>query len=101
MCYGLPQLPDLGNLADPVDEIFFIVLSAKTNEKLYMKAFSRLKERLPTLEAIASASTAQIAKCVACAGLGNKRAKQVKSIAKRLLIDLRPEPAERSLDERR
>ncbi len=87
------MLPDLGNFADPVDEIFYIVLSAKTTEKLYVEAFRRLKMRFPSLPILAGALLSSIRKCVGSAGFGNKRARQVKAIARRLLSDLHPDPA--------
>jgi endonuclease III len=91
--YSNPVLPDLGNFPDPVDEIFYIVLSAKTAEKLYVEAFRRLKSKFCSIEEIASAPLRSIRRCVECAGLGNKRAEQVKGIARRLISDLPPDPA--------
>ena len=67
--YGTPSL---GNFRDPIKEIFYIVLSAKTTETLYRKAHKRLWSRFATLEEIARASVSQIRACVASAGLGKK-----------------------------
>jgi len=90
--YGTPSL---GNFRDPVKEIFYIVLSARTTEPLYRQAHKQLWSRFPTLKAIAGAPLAELRKCVAVAGLGRKRAVQVKAIAKSLLADLGPRPASR------
>lgn len=82
--YGTPSL---GNYRDPVKEIFYIVLSARTTEALYRPAFRRLWQRFRTLQAIADASIKDIRKCVVGAGLGGKRSAQVRKIARKLLRD--------------
>jgi endonuclease III len=88
-------LPDLGNLVDPVEEIFYILLSAKTTEVLYQKAYSRLKAAFPDLPSLARARLSRVGACIRCAGLVNKRAGQIIRTAKRLLNDLSPDPAGR------
>ena len=85
--------PSLGNFRDPVKEIFYIVLSARTTESLYKQAHKQLSRRFPSLEAIANAPVAELRKCVATAGLGKKRAVQLKAIASELLADFGPRPA--------
>ena len=88
--YGTPSL---GNFRDPVKEIFYIVLSARTTESLYKQAHKRLSRRFPSLEAIANARVTELRNCVATAGLGKKRAVQVKAIASKLLADFGQRPA--------
>jgi len=85
--------PDLGNESDPVREIFYIALSAKTTERLYQRAYRRLWSRFRTVQGIASARRASILDCVKCAGLGNKRASQVKMIAAQLVADFPINPS--------
>jgi endonuclease III len=87
--------PDLGNYRDPVKEIYYILLSAKTTERLYRAAYCRLWKRFPSLTEIACARVSAIRSCVEGAGLGGKRAKQVKKIAQRLLNDLGTKPSRR------
>ena len=87
--YGTPTL---GNFRDPVKEIFYIVLSARTTEALYKAAHKRLWQQFPTIEAIANARVSEIRSCVGMAGLGKKRAMQIKKIAKRLCTDLGTRP---------
>lgn len=87
--------PDLGNYRDPVKEVYYILLSAKTTERLYRAAYRRLWERFQRLTQIAEARLSEIRSCIEGAGLGAKRAKQVKQIAQRLLHDLGPHPARR------
>lgn len=83
-CYGNPSL---GNFRDPVKEIFYIVLSARTSEALYQRAFRRLFARFPRLDLLANASLRQVRGCVAVAGFGFKRARQVLAIARKLVAD--------------
>ncbi len=85
--------PSLGNFRDPVKEIFYIVLSARTTESLYKQAHKRLWSQFPSLEAIAQAPLARLRSCVATAGLGKKRAAQIKAIASKLLSEFGLRPA--------
>ncbi|MCX7419025.1 MAG: endonuclease III [Planctomycetia bacterium] len=85
--------PSLGNFRDPVKEIFYIVLSARTTESLYKQAHKRLWSQFPSLEEIAKAPLARLRNCVATAGLGKKRAAQIKVIASKLLSEFGPRPA--------
>lgn len=87
--------PTLGNYRDPVKEIFYIVLSAKTTEALYRVAHRRLWNRFPNLTAIAAASVCELRECIGQAGLGAKRSAQVHEIACRLITDYGPRPGTR------
>lgn len=90
--YGTPSL---GNFADPIKEIFYIVLSAKTTEALYQDANKRLWKRFRTLSAIAAAPLRELQECVGNAGLGKKRSRQIKQIASRLVKDFGTRPGAR------
>lgn len=79
--------PTLGNYADPIKEIFYIALSARTTERLYHYAHKQLWKTFPTLEAIANAPIGDLREVVAGAGLGTKRSSQIKAIAAQLLED--------------
>ena len=48
--YGLPRL---GNFRDPVREVFYIVLSARTTDEQYRATERRLHETSPTLVKLA------------------------------------------------
>lgn len=87
--YGNPRL---GNFRDPVKEIFYILLSARTNEQLYKRAHASLMRRYPRIEMLANAKVAGVHRCIEGAGLGVKRARQVIGIAKRLTGDLGATP---------
>ena len=80
--YGVPSL---GNLRDPVREIFYIVLSARTTDSQYRKTYRALRSKFPTLAGLANAPLEDILKCISDGGLANKRAAQVRGIAKALL----------------
>lgn len=95
--YGRPKL---GNFRDPVREILYILLSAKTTEQLYQRAYKNLKTKFPALRLMADAAVEEIEDAIRGGGLARKRAAQVKAIAGRLLADLgkRPSRALRKLE---
>lgn len=88
--YGVPTL---GNLDDPVQEIFYIVLSAKTTDSQYRRTHALLMESFSSLTALASAPIVEVVRCIVGGGLSNKKASQVKRIAARLTADLGANPA--------
>ena len=77
--YGTPTL---GNFRSPVKEITYILLSARTTEKLYRDAQRALWRRYPTVESLSKARLRDVFECVKVAGLGKKRAKHVRECAK-------------------
>jgi endonuclease III len=88
-------MPSLGNFRDPIDEILYIVLSAKTTDAQYRKTHASLRAAFPTLHDLADARIHAILSCIVGGGLANKRAGQLKRLAARLLYDLGPAPAAR------
>ena len=66
--------PTLGNYRDPVKEIFYILLSARTTDLLYRKAHRRFFSEFPDVSALANASVRRVMRCIDRAGLGRKRA---------------------------
>lgn len=84
--------PNLGNYRDPVKEIFFIVLSARTSEVLYKRAYRKLFRRYRTISELANARISDVTKCIEVAGLGRKRSRQVIAIARQLIADFGPRP---------
>jgi endonuclease III len=86
-------MPSLGNLNDPVQEIFYIVLSAKTTDAQYRRTHAELAAKFRDLAALARARLKAIVRCIAGGGLANKKARQVKRIAARLIADLGDDPA--------
>lgn len=84
--------PTLGNYRDPVKEIFFIVLSARTSEVLYKRAYRKLFHRFGTISELADARISEVTRCIQGAGLGRKRSRQVVAIARQLIADFGPRP---------
>jgi endonuclease III len=82
--YGTPLLQ---NYPDPVKEIFFILLSARTSENLYVRAMDALFAKYKNCQDLADASAANVMDCISLAGLGEKRSEQVIQIARRLIDD--------------
>jgi len=65
--------PDLGNKADPADELVYIILSRKTPEKAYQETFAALKSRFPRWDDLLKAPRAEVEKIVSSGGLGGKK----------------------------
>ena len=78
-------VPALGNFRDPVREIFYILLSAKTTDNQYRRTFQALTARFPSLSDLATAEVADILSCIASGGLANKKASQIQRTAAALL----------------
>jgi len=100
--------PDLQNLEDPIDELVFILLSDRTDERKYLAAFRNLKNRFPEWERLLTAPTAEIRGCIDVAGMGHRRAvlicKMLRAIVERfgsldvsILAGMSQEEAEREL----
>jgi endonuclease III len=83
--YGTPTL---GNYKNPIAEIVYIVLSAKTSEKLYQASYRRLTASYPSIDALARAEASDIQSCISGAGFGRKRSVQIKNLAVRLVHSL-------------
>jgi endonuclease III len=79
--YGTPTL---GNFRDPVKEIFYIMLSAKTTDAQYRKTHRTLFMRFPTLASLAAAKIAEVKSCILSGGLAYKRSRQVVATAKKI-----------------
>ncbi len=86
--------PTLGNYSDPVEEIFYILLSAKTADAQYRRTHAALTARFPTLRDLAAARPGRIASCIAAGGMANVKADRIKGTARKLLDDLGEAPAD-------
>ena len=76
--------PDLGNFSDPVDELFFIVLSQRTTEPSYMRVFSEFKRWVHDWDTLPDTYEPQVAEVIADAGLGRQKARHIVGIAEAL-----------------
>ena len=82
--YGSPRL---GNKDDPLDELFFILISQMTTGPSYERVFDRLKAWLPCWDELSTLSVRDIASVISDAGLVNQKAPRLLAIARRLRED--------------
>ena len=75
--YGDPRL---GNKEDPLDELVFIILSAKTAERSYLRTYDALKKAFPIWFDILDAPDGAVASAIALGGLANKKETQIRAL---------------------
>jgi DNA (cytosine-5)-methyltransferase 1 len=69
--------PTLGNKADPVDELVYIILSRKTREDAYQSSFDALKRSYRRWEDLLDAPIVEVERIVEGGGLGKKKARSL------------------------
>jgi DNA (cytosine-5)-methyltransferase 1 len=69
----LHRSPDLGNKADGVDELVYIILARKTREGAYQDSFERLKKAFRTWDDLLAARRSAVEKIVWSGGLSGKK----------------------------
>ncbi len=74
------QNPRHHNKNDPLDELVFILLSAKTAERSYLRTYRALKAQFPDWFDILSAPTGSVANLIAKGGLSRKKEGQIRSL---------------------
>ncbi len=79
--YGCPRH---GNLDDPLDELFYIILSTRTRESVFRETYERLRASFPDWNSIVRASLAEVEQILVPAGLGRLKARQIVDILERL-----------------
>jgi endonuclease-3 len=79
--------PDLGNFADPVDELVYILLSTMTTEANYQRSYAALRAALPTWDAVLAAPVGQIEAAIAGGGLAPTKARLIQELLGRLRRD--------------
>jgi len=84
---ALYNSPNHGNKSNLMDELIFIHLSKKTNEKGYSEAFNRLSSAFPRWEGLADADPETIKSLIEAAGLGNQRTKELLANIKKIKSD--------------
>src|SRR3954464_5314198 len=65
--------PNLGNKADPTDELVYIILSRKTREGAYQQCYDALKKRFRTWYELLDTPRAEVEKLVFSGGLSGKK----------------------------
>src|SRR5437763_3911393 len=65
--------PDLGNKADPTDELVYILLARHTREGAYQQAFEALKQRFQTWDELLDSPREEVERLVYSGGLSGKK----------------------------
>ena len=65
--------PRLGNKTDPVDELVYIILSRKTREEAYQRAYDVLRARFPRWDDLLDAAPDDVEALLSSGGLGEKK----------------------------
>src|SRR4051812_41028228 len=65
--------PNLGNKADPTDELVYILLARHTREGAYQQAFEALKRRFKTWDELLGAPREEVERLVYSGGLSGKK----------------------------
>lgn len=79
--------PRLGNKDDPLDELFYIMLSLQTTYWSFEKVFDAFKLRYPDWDKVRKLRLNAIAKAIHDAGLSNQKATRLKAILNKLHKD--------------
>jgi endonuclease III len=82
--YGSPRL---NNKDDPVDELFFILLSQMTTGPSYERVFDRLKAAVTAWDSLLLYTVDALQELIADAGLSNQKAPRLLAIARQLSND--------------
>lgn len=86
--------PDLGNLANPLDEAIYIITTYQTDLERAAKVWADLKERFPRWEQVLDASVVDLQRLLKPGGFHRIRAKLIR----RLLLTVRSRWGELSLN---
>ena len=82
--YGTPRL---GNKRNPISELIFIILSARTQGPNHEAIYRRLRRAFGSWEAVRDASTATIERTIRDAGLSRIKAVQIKLLLQKITTD--------------
>ena len=75
------QPTDLGNKADPFDELVFIVLSTQTREEHYERAFERVRDLVAEWDRLPEVDETALKEAIGSAGLNTKKARSLRTTA--------------------
>ncbi len=75
--YGDPRL---GNKDDPLDELIYIILSAKTTESSFVKTYESLHSGFPDWFAVLRVPRGRIARIIKSGGLSRKKETQIRGL---------------------
>lgn len=84
---SLYHSPRLNNKEDPIDELYFILLSQMTTGPSYERVFDRLRQEIHSWDDLTEMSVPELSGIVSDAGLVNQKAPRFIQIAQRLKSD--------------
>ena len=98
--YGVPVMAPHG---DPLGELVLTVLSQSTNDRNRDVAFGRLRERLPSWEAVRDAPLAEVEEAIRPGGISKVKSLRIQQLLRAIgdpleLSRMRDAPVERSRD---
>lgn len=76
------------NLADPIDELLFIICSQKTTEITYRDTFRKLRASFPTNHSLYRASEQELVAVFKRSGLAYRKAKAIRLVISRIVQDV-------------
>lgn len=81
------KLSRLGNKANPLDELAYILLSEGTGESKYQAVFAAFKERFPRWSDVPDASLADLASTISLGGGARKKSRYLRALTRKLRRD--------------
>jgi endonuclease III len=93
--YGVPQMKPHGH---PIAELVLTVLSQSTNDRNRDVAYLRLRERLPTWEAVMNAPVGEVEEAIRPGGISKVKSARIKAILEAIAADPRDPGCDLSLD---
>jgi endonuclease-3 len=82
--YGIPRMAPHG---DPIAELVLTVLSQSTNDRNRDVAFLRLRERLPTWEAVRDAPLQEVEEAIRPGGISKVKSARIQAILRAIAAD--------------
>ena len=93
--YGIPRMAPHGH---PIAELVLTVLSQSTNDRNRDLAYLRLRDRLPTWEAVMQAPLAEVEEAIRPGGISKVKSARIQAILREVANDPRDPGHELSLD---
>jgi endonuclease III len=79
--------PDLGNKADPLDELIFIILSQMTTAPSLVRVFQRLQAAIESWDDVAKMPLNRLKTLIKDAGLSGQKGPRIQSLVRRVRRD--------------
>lgn len=79
--YGLPEWD---HVTPPLDELVNTILSQNTNDRNRDVAYSNLRARFPTWEAVRDADPESVIECIRPAGLANQKGPRIQTVLQQI-----------------